>query len=132
MRFVIGLALITAIAWLQSAAKDVAPKHCSADASDEIVLPESLQAPSTDGVLLLHVVIGEDGCTQDIRVAKGIQKRIDHAVADAVRSWRFEPAMRDGKPVKVLVELELKIVEKHGRLYLMQASPSRCSRHRLP
>ncbi len=122
MKAVIWLAFIAGIGWLQASGTEVKPKHCSADASNEIALPESLHAQSTDGTLLLRVVIGEDGCTQDIRVVKGICKNIDRAVADAVQSWKFQPAMRDGKAVKVLIQLSLKIVEKDGRLYLTPAT----------
>ena len=122
MRATFWLAAAATLAWLPTSATEPKPKHCSADASNEIELPESLHGQSTDGTLLFRVVIGQDGCTQDVRVVKGIGKKIDQAVTDAVQSWRFEPAMRNGKPLKVLVELSLKIVERDGRLYVTPAA----------
>src|SRR5690349_17408383 len=108
MRPIISAAIVAICSLYASGTDEPRPKHCSADASSEIALPESLHGLSTDGTLLLRVIIRQDGCTEDVRVVKGIEKKIDHAVADVVQSWRFEPALREGKPVKVLVQLSVK------------------------
>lgn len=59
------------------------------------------------GSVVLAVVIGADGRPRDIRVSRSVGMGLDEQAESAVRNWRFEPAMKDGRPVAVIVEVEV-------------------------
>jgi protein TonB len=80
--------------------------------------PKQIYAPDPDyseearkakyqGVCVLYVVIGPDGKPRDIRVARTLGLGLDEKAIEAVRTWRFEPATKDGKPVAVAVNIEV-------------------------
>ncbi|HZS56566.1 MAG TPA: M56 family metallopeptidase, partial [Bryobacteraceae bacterium] len=58
------------------------------------------------GTVLLGLVIDSHGRTKDISVERSLDQELDRNAADAVRHWRFQPAMKDGRPVAVRVKVE--------------------------
>jgi len=55
-----------------------------------------------EGTITLTVLVDENGRVEDARVIQGIEgSDLDDAALKAVRKWTFEPAMKDGVPVKV-------------------------------
>jgi len=48
------------------------------------------------GLCLLGVTIGANGVPQDIHVVRSLDPELDNNVMEAVKSWRFKPALRDG------------------------------------
>lgn len=67
--------------------------------------PQGEPQPSSPEVILLTV--GEDGKTRDLSVARSIGKAFDDRALAAVRRWVFRPAMCDGDPVTVQVNVEV-------------------------
>ena len=70
--------------------------------------PESNEFAQTNGVAgmaLYHVVIGADGKPGEIAVARPIGFGLDENAVEAIRKASFEPAMKEGKPVPVLLDL---------------------------
>ena len=59
------------------------------------------------GVVVLWLVVGPDGKPRDIRVVRTLGLGLDEKAIEAVRNWRFEPALKDGKPVAVQVNIEV-------------------------
>jgi len=59
------------------------------------------------GVVVLWVVVGADGQPKDIRVSRSLGLGLDQKAIDAVRNWRFEPALKDGRPVAVQLNIEV-------------------------
>ena len=60
------------------------------------------------GTVLLVAVITADGRATDIRVAKGLGLGLDEKAVEAVRTWRFRPALGpDGKPSSVRQTIEV-------------------------
>jgi TonB family protein len=59
---------------------------------------------------LYHTVIGPDGKPVEIAVGRPIGFGLDENAVEAIRKAAFEPAIKDGKPVAV--ELDL-VVEFH-------------------
>jgi outer membrane biosynthesis protein TonB len=71
-------------------------------------VPESnefAQASGVAGMALYHTVIGADGKPQEIAVARPIGFGLDENAVDSIRKATFEPAIKDGKPVPVLLDL---------------------------
>jgi TonB family protein len=59
------------------------------------------------GVVVLWLVVGPDGKPRDIRVVRTLGLGLDEKAIEAVKNWRFEPALKDGKPVAVQVNIEV-------------------------
>lgn len=75
---------------------------------------EFAQANAVAGMALYHAVIGPDGKPAEIAVARPIGFGLDENAVDAIRKASFEPAIKDGKPVPVLLDLvvEFRIYSK--------------------
>jgi protein TonB len=59
------------------------------------------------GVVVLQLVVGPDGNPRDIQVIRTLGMGLDEKAIEAVKKWRFEPAKKDGKPVAVLVSVQV-------------------------
>jgi outer membrane biosynthesis protein TonB len=66
---------------------------------------EFAQANGVAGMALYHTVIGADGKPQEIAVGRPIGFGLDENAVVAIRKASFDPAMKDGKPVPVLLDL---------------------------
>lgn len=66
---------------------------------------EFAQASGIAGPALYHAVIGIDGKATEIAVARPIGFGLDESAVDAIRKASFQPAIKDGKPVPVLLDL---------------------------
>jgi TonB family protein len=71
------------------------------------VYPADAKRAKREGVVVLAVVVTEDGVVQEVQVAKSAAPDFDQNAVDAVRQWKFEPAWKDGKPVKVETHIEV-------------------------
>jgi outer membrane biosynthesis protein TonB len=71
---------------------------------------EFAQSHGVAGLALYHVVIGADGKPGEIAVARPIGFGLDENAVDSIRKASFQPAIKDSKPVPVLLDL---IVEFH-------------------
>ena len=61
-----------------------------------------------EGIVILLAVINSDGRATQIRVFKSLGSGLDEEAIEAVKEWRFKPAMdADGRPVPVFTPLEL-------------------------
>lgn len=54
-------------------------------------------------LIILRGEISEDGSVADVTVLKGTDPQVDTLAAAAFRRWKFQPALRSGKPVQVEV-----------------------------
>jgi Gram-negative bacterial TonB protein C-terminal len=66
---------------------------------------EYAQQNGVAGMALYHAVIGTDGKPGEIAVARPIGFGLDENAVASIRNARFEPAMKDGKLVPVLLDL---------------------------
>jgi TonB family protein len=63
------------------------------------------QANGVAGMALYHTVIGADGKAREIAVGRPIGFGLDENAVAAIRKASFQPAVKDGKPVPVLLDL---------------------------
>ena len=68
--------------------------------------PEAMRA-RVQGIVALECVVQPDGTIGDVKVTKSLQDGLDQEAIKAVRQWRFKPGLKDGKPVPVVVALEM-------------------------
>jgi periplasmic protein TonB len=59
------------------------------------------------GSVILWVVVGPDGRPRDLHIQRSLGMGLDEKAIEAVRKWRFEPAMKDGHPVAVQINVEV-------------------------
>ena len=68
--------------------------------------PEAKQA-KIEGSVTLECVVETDGAVGDVHVTKSLDPGLDREAIKAAKQWRFEPGTKDGKPVPVLITIEM-------------------------
>ena len=61
------------------------------------------------GLPILEAVISDTGTVESVRMLKPMDPELDAVLLEAVRQWRFRPAMKDGRPVRVRYTLTVHI-----------------------
>lgn len=56
-----------------------------------------------EGSCELQLIVGTDGKTHNIKVARSLGHGLDEKAIEAVEQWKFTPAMKAGKPVAVQI-----------------------------
>jgi periplasmic protein TonB len=68
---------------------------------------EQARQAKTQGTCVLWLIVDDQGRPRDIRVVRGLGSGLDTKAIEAVKQWRFEPAMKDGRPVNVQISVEV-------------------------
>jgi len=71
--------------------------------------PEAMQA-RIEGTVFIKAVVRTDGTPADIEISESLDTEygLDKQAVTALSQWRFEPGLKDGKPVPVLVTVEMR------------------------
>ncbi len=83
-----------------------------------ISAPQAISAPDPDyteearrakkqGTCVLWLIVDAAGHPRDIKVVRGLGLGLDAKALEAVQQWRFQPALKDGKPVDVQISVEV-------------------------
>jgi TonB family protein len=72
------------------------------------------------GSVLLDAIISAEGIPTAVSVRRGLSEDLDQRAVEAVKSWRFRPASKGGKPVAVRTT-----IETHFRLTSAPHMPQR-------
>jgi periplasmic protein TonB len=62
---------------------------------------EEARKAKFSGSVYVYLWVGTDGKPSHVRVIRGVGMGLDEKAVEAVRQYRFQPAMKDGKPVQV-------------------------------
>jgi len=68
---------------------------------------EKARVAKYSGVGVLGVVVGSDGNPKTVWVSKKLGLGLDEKAIEAVRQWKFEPAMKNGQPVATAINVEV-------------------------
>jgi TonB family protein len=68
---------------------------------------EEARKAKYQGTCVLSLIVGADGRPRDIKVSRTLGLGLDEKAIEAVKNWRFEPSMKDGKPVAVQISVEI-------------------------
>lgn len=86
-------------------------KHVSAPAlayAPEAKFPKtSKKEKKIQGVVLIRLIVDKDGMPQDVHVIRSFRDDFDAEALNAVKEYRFKPAMRFKKPVAVFIMVEV-------------------------
>lgn len=82
-----------------AACDEPATKPKPVDRPRDIQYLDDARAREIEGRLVLAVSVASDGSVAGVEVQSPVDPSLDAAAVEAVRTWRFEPARRCGKPV---------------------------------
>ena len=69
---------------------------------------EEARKAKYQGTVVLWLVVDANGRPQQIRVQRALGMGLDEKALEAVRKYKFKPAMKDGKtPVPVMITIEV-------------------------
>lgn len=68
---------------------------------------EEARKAKFSGNVLVYLYIEPDGTTSHVRVVRGIGMGLDEKAVEAARKFRFKPAMKNGKPVRADLYVEV-------------------------
>jgi TonB family protein len=77
------------------------------------VYPEIARQGRVEGVVILEAKTDEEGNVVDARILRSI-KVLDQAALDAVKQWKYEPLVIDGKAHKVVFTVTVRFVLDEG------------------
>ena len=70
--------------------------------------PEDEKGFRISGTVLVGLVVSSKGEPKDVHVVKPLDKEIDETAVDAVKQWKFDPAMKGDQPVAVKITVEIR------------------------
>jgi TonB family protein len=70
-------------------------------------MSEEAKRDKVSGNVLLNLWVDENGNPTHVRVRRGVGHGLDEKAVEAVKQYKFKPAMEDGKPVTVSLNVEL-------------------------
>jgi TonB family protein len=68
---------------------------------------EKARSAGYQGTCVLWLIVDTNGVPHDIKVTRSLGMGLDEKAIEAVRTWRFKPAMKDGVPVPVQINVEV-------------------------
>lgn len=60
-----------------------------------------------NGNIVVSFIVTQEGRVRNPEIKRGLDKDLDQQALATVSKWRFEPALKDGKPVEVRLNAEL-------------------------
>jgi len=68
---------------------------------------EEARKKKIQGVISLSLTVTVAGTARDVRVVKGLGYGLDEKAVETVSGWKFEPALKDGKPIEKEINIEV-------------------------
>jgi protein TonB len=61
---------------------------------------------------VLDIVINTEGNVSEVTVRKSVHPQFDKKLVETVRTWKFQPATKDGQPVNFRSVFEVKLAQQ--------------------
>jgi len=75
--------------------------------SPEAEFSEEARRLKYQGVCAISIVVDTRGYPQNLRVVRALGMGLDEKALEAVRKYRFKPALKNGKPVPAIMTIEV-------------------------
>ena len=72
--------------------------------------PNGARRKRVQGAVVVQAIVGRTGSVEETRVLKDLPAGLGKAAVKAVRRWRFDPAVCDGRPVSVFYNLTVNFI----------------------
>jgi len=95
---------VLSLAALEAPEKTLPPRILEATPAP---YPESARARGVEGRVVLMVLVRRDGSVGDASVSQGLDPSLDEIALHTVKEWKFVPALRNGKTVEVVLQVEV-------------------------
>lgn len=95
---------VLSLAALESPEQTLPPRIVE---STPALYPESARSRGIEGTVVLMVLVRRDGSVGDATVSEGLEASLDQIALRTVQEWKFAPAVRNGKTVEVVLEVEV-------------------------
>ncbi|MGO9776683.1 MAG: energy transducer TonB [Terracidiphilus sp.] len=81
----------------------------------EAVFTDAARRAHFQGICLLSLIVDVQGMPQNVHVVKPLDYGLSENAVDSVNRYRFKPAMKDGMPVpvKINVEVNFRLYDRH-------------------
>jgi len=66
------------------------------------IYPEQCKKDKIEGTVVLEIKIDAEGNVIDSKILKSVHPDIDKAAIEAIKKWKYEPVLKNGKPVPVV------------------------------
>jgi TonB family protein len=76
------------------------------------VYPVNAQSAIPGRAVVFDAIIPEDGIPRVIRVIRSLGWQFDESAINALKQWRFSPAMKNGNPVKVRMNVSVEFTPR--------------------
>jgi len=88
---------------------NIAGKKCTAPQATYTPDPPPSHHPRQNSALtVVYLLVDEDGRPRYLKVARSSgNAEFDHDALVTIAQWRFKPAMREGKPIAVHINVEV-------------------------
>ena len=77
--------------------------------------PDELRRKGIEGQVELQVGIDEEGNVGGVRILKSLNPYLDNSAVQALKQWKYEPVLRDGTPVPVVLTLTVNFTREAYR-----------------
>lgn len=68
---------------------------------------EEARKAKIQGTCTLGLIVGRSGIPRNVRVVSGLGYGLDEKAIEAVKTWRFKPSQKNGKPVPVQINIDV-------------------------
>jgi TonB family protein len=75
--------------------------------SPEAEFSDEARRNKYQGICMISVIVDSRGYPRNPRVVRSLGMGLDEKALDAVQKYRFKPATKDGKPVAVMIGVEV-------------------------
>jgi len=79
---------------------------------------EEARKKQMGGTVTVDLIVDQHGLPQNVHVTRVVGMGLDEKAVEAVKQYRFKPAMENGKPVAVYLNVEVlfALFDKNGKL----------------
>jgi TonB family protein len=78
------------------------------------IYPASAIRDGVGGTVFVEVLIDEEGFLRKVSISKGVRGDLDSSAIEAVRRWKYQPAVREHKPVTASRIIPIKFSNSKG------------------
>ena len=72
------------------------------------IYPETARRARLQGVVILEIIVDRQGNVRSWKVLRPLSLGLTEAAIEAVKQWKYEPPMYNGRPVEVLITVTMR------------------------